>query len=64
MNKINIHIKSLYEEMVNVLLDQITQVRKELNESILNNDTEKALKVSVELDKLIEQYYKYEKISN
>ena len=44
--------------LVAMLEDQIEELREKLNQSILQNeDYEKILKISVELDQLIAKYY-------
>ena len=47
---------------INMLNEEICQLRDKLNESIENNaDYEEIYKLSVELDELIARYYKSEK---
>ena len=44
-----------------MLNDEICKLREELNNSIINGeDYEKTLKISVELDQLIAEYYRLE----
>ena len=46
-----------------MLIDEICDLRDELNKSILTEDYEYTYELSIKLDELIAEYYKQDKLS-